>query len=132
MLERATPFPAILAAGCEAPCRAACRLSEVPGGQAVDIPAIERAAMRHGVARTGKGLLKFKKKKTAAVFGAEPVSYTHLPMLSMGLKSPIREDMPAATTTAPVSMPRAPLSSGRLCDRPLMLCIITHKKRLVN
>ena len=34
MLERATPFPAILAAGCEAPCRAACRLSEVPGGQA--------------------------------------------------------------------------------------------------
>ena len=71
MLERATPFPAILAAGCEAPCRAACRLSEVPGGQAVDIPAIERAAMRRGAARTGKGLLKFKKKKTAAVFGAE-------------------------------------------------------------
>ncbi|MFR5888641.1 MAG: hypothetical protein ACLUFK_09020, partial [Oscillospiraceae bacterium] len=71
MLERATPFPAILAAGCEAPCRAACRLSEVPGGQAVDIPAIERAAMRHGAAKTGKGLLKFKKKKTAAVFGAE-------------------------------------------------------------
>ena len=36
-----------------------------------DIPAIERAAMRCGAARTGKGLLKFKKKKTAAVFGAE-------------------------------------------------------------
>ena len=71
MLERATPFPGILAAGCEAPCKAACRLSEVPGAQAVDIPAIERAAMRHGAARTGKGLLKFKKKKTAAVFGAE-------------------------------------------------------------
>lgn len=71
MLERAAPFPGILAAGCEAPCRAACRLNEVPGGQAVDIPAIERAAMRHGAARTGKGLLKLKKKKTAAVFGAE-------------------------------------------------------------
>ena len=71
MLERATPFPGILAAGCEAPCRAACRLNEVPGCEAVDIPAIERAAMRHGVARTGKGLLKFRKKKTAAVFGAE-------------------------------------------------------------
>ena len=71
MLERATPFPAILAAGCEAPCRAVCRLSEVPGGQAVDIPAIERAAMRHGAARTGKGLLNFQKKQTAAVFGAE-------------------------------------------------------------
>lgn len=71
MLERAAPFAAILAAGCEAPCRAACRLNEVPGCEAVDIPAIERAAMRHGAARTGKGLLKFKKKKTAAVFGAE-------------------------------------------------------------
>ena len=71
MLERATPFPGILAAGCEAPCRAACRLNEVPECEAVDIPAIERAAMRHGAARTGKGLLKFKKKKTAAVFGAE-------------------------------------------------------------
>lgn len=71
MLERATPFPGILAAGCEAPCKAACRLNEVPGCEAVDIPAIERAAMRHGAARTGKGLLKFKKKKTAAVFGAE-------------------------------------------------------------
>ena len=32
MLERATPFPGILAAGCEAPCRAACRLNEIPGG----------------------------------------------------------------------------------------------------
>lgn len=71
MLERATPFPGILAAGCEAPCKAACRLNEVPECEAVDIPAIERAAMRHGAARTGKGLLKFKKKKTAAVFGAE-------------------------------------------------------------
>ena len=71
MLERASPFPGILAAGCEAPCKAACRLNEVAGCEAVDIPAIERAAMRHGAARTGKGLLKFKKKKTAAVFGAE-------------------------------------------------------------
>lgn len=71
MLERATPFPGILAAGCEAPCRAVCRLNEIPGGQSVDIPAVERAAMRHGAARTGRGLLKFKKKKTSAVFGAE-------------------------------------------------------------
>ena len=38
MLERAAPFAAILAAGCEAPCRAACRLNEVPGCEAVDIP----------------------------------------------------------------------------------------------
>ncbi len=71
MLERAAPFARILAAGCEAPCMAKCRLNEVPGCEGVDIPAIERAALRHGQPRTGRGLLKFKKRKTAAVFGAE-------------------------------------------------------------
>ena len=70
MLERAAPFARILAAGCEAPCAAACRLNEA-GAEGVNIPALERAAMRHGKPRTGRGLLKFKKKKTAAVFGAE-------------------------------------------------------------
>ena len=70
MLERAVPFAQILAAGCEAPCADACRLSEC-GAESVDICALERAAMRHGQPRTGRGLLKFRKKKTAAVFGAE-------------------------------------------------------------
>lgn len=70
MLERAAPFARILAAGCEAPCASACRLNEA-GAEGVNIPALERAAMRHGRPRTGRGLLKFKKKKTAAVFGAE-------------------------------------------------------------
>ena len=70
MLERAAPFARILAAGCEAPCASACRLNEA-GAEGVNIPALERAAMRHGKPRTGRGLLKFKKKKTAAVFGAE-------------------------------------------------------------
>lgn len=70
-LERVAPFPLILAHGCEAPCADKCRLRELPGGEAVDIPALERAVMAQGAARAGRGLLKFKKKKTAAVFGAE-------------------------------------------------------------
>ncbi len=70
-LERAAPFARILAALCEAPCAAKCRLNEVPGCEGVSLPALERAAMRHGRPRTGRGLLRFKKKKTAAVFGAE-------------------------------------------------------------
>ena len=70
-LERAAPFARILAALCEAPCAAKCRLTEVPGCEGVSLPALERAAMRHGRPRTGRGLLRFKKKKTAAVFGAE-------------------------------------------------------------
>ena len=70
MLERAAPFAGILAAGCEAPCASACRLNEA-GADGLDIAALERAAMRLGQPKTGRGLLKFKKKKTAAVFGAE-------------------------------------------------------------
>ena len=70
-LERAAPFARILAALCEAPCAAKCRLNEVQGCEGVNLPALERAAMRHGRPRTGRGLLRFKKKKTAAVFGAE-------------------------------------------------------------
>ncbi len=71
MLERITPFPLILACGCEAPCASACRLGELPGGEGLDFPALERAAMRLGAPRSGRGLLKFRKKKSAAVFGAE-------------------------------------------------------------
>ena len=68
MLERITVFPEILACGCEAPCGKACRLSEI--GESIDFPAVERAVMRLGAKRSGQGLLKFKKKKTAAVFGS--------------------------------------------------------------
>ena len=70
MLERAAPLARILAAGCEAPCSAHCRLNEA-GAEGVNIAALERAAMRFGQPKTGRGLLKFKKRKTAAVFGAE-------------------------------------------------------------
>lgn len=71
MLERITPFPLILASGCPAPCAAKCRLGELEGGEGLDLPALERAALRLGSPRTGRGLLRFKKKKTAAVIGAE-------------------------------------------------------------
>ena len=67
IVERAAPFPLILAYGCESPCAGACRLNE--RGDGIDIAALERAAMAHGEAKKGRGLLKFKKKKTVAVFG---------------------------------------------------------------
>ena len=47
--------------GCPAPCEAACRLGEI--GESLSIRAIERSALRRGAARTGRGMLKFKKKK---------------------------------------------------------------------
>lgn len=69
LVERVAPFPLILACGCEAPCESACRMNEK--GDGVGIGALERAAVRLGAAKAGRGLLKFKKKKTAAVFGAD-------------------------------------------------------------
>ncbi len=70
-LERVAPFPLILAHGCSGPCMAKCRLGELPGGQGADIPALERAAMAQGRASAGRLTVKFKKKKTAAIFGAD-------------------------------------------------------------
>ncbi len=68
LYERITPLPHILAAGCEGPCRSACKLGEA--GDAVDIPALERSAVQYGEQPKGRGLLRMKKKKTAAVFGS--------------------------------------------------------------
>lgn len=67
MLERIAPFPYILASGCHSPCVSKCRLSEVSEG--ISIGALERYVMANAPAPAGKGLLKFKKKKKAAVFG---------------------------------------------------------------
>lgn len=74
MLEHVTPFPRLLAYGCEAPCEAVCRMNEV--GEGINIPALERAALNYGSPKKGKGLLKFKKKQTAGVFGADLFSLT--------------------------------------------------------
>lgn len=69
MLEHITPFPLILAYGCDAPCEEACRMKEV--GEGINISALERAAMKFGSPKAGKGMLKFKKKQKAVVFGAD-------------------------------------------------------------
>ncbi|MGI6193054.1 MAG: pyridine nucleotide-disulfide oxidoreductase/dicluster-binding protein [Christensenellales bacterium] len=68
-LERIAPFPFILSRGCEAPCEGACRLAEL--GEGVHIGALERACMTLGAAKSGRGMLKIKKKKTVAIFGAD-------------------------------------------------------------
>jgi hypothetical protein len=65
--EKITPFPHILASGCEAPCMEKCRLLDV--GESVNIPALERASAAFGERAADKSFMQFKKKKTAAVFG---------------------------------------------------------------
>ena len=68
LLEFISPFPEILAWGCDAPCRKVCRRSEIE--ESVNIPAIERAIMQHSAVPKAKGLLKLRKKQRIAVFGS--------------------------------------------------------------
>ena len=68
LLEFISPFPEILAWGCDAPCRKVCRRSEIE--ESVNIPAVERAIMQHSVVPKAKGLLKLRKKQRLAVFGS--------------------------------------------------------------
>ena len=74
MLHRITPFPLILANGCSHPCAEACRLSET--GDGINISALERAVCKYTPLEKKRGLLRFKKKKTAAVFGASLFTLT--------------------------------------------------------
>lgn len=66
--EKVTPFTRLLSAGCEAPCESKCRLSSL--GDGIEIREIERAVARFGEKAAAKGLLRFKKKKTVALFGS--------------------------------------------------------------
>lgn len=68
LYEKVTPLVHLLSSGCEAPCQSKCPLKDA--GDGVAIRALEAAAAAHGTRRKGRGLLMFKKKKTAAVFGA--------------------------------------------------------------
>lgn len=68
LYEKITPFPHILSAGCEAPCKEKCKLCQL--GEGIEIKEIERAAVKFGEKPKGRGLLRFKKKKTAAIFGS--------------------------------------------------------------
>ena len=67
LYEKITPFPALLSAGCEAPCEGKCKLCQV--GEGIAIRALEAAAVTFGAPPKARGLLR-KKTKTAAIFGS--------------------------------------------------------------
>lgn len=62
-----TPLPHILSQGCEAPCQKYCKLYDI--GEGIRITALERTATQMGEINKGSGMLRMKKKKTAAIFG---------------------------------------------------------------
>ncbi|MEE1037255.1 MAG: 4Fe-4S dicluster domain-containing protein [Oscillospiraceae bacterium] len=68
LYEKITPFPHILAAGCEAPCEGKCKLRSL--GEGISIRELEAAALRYGDRSKKRGLLR-KKTKKAVVFGAD-------------------------------------------------------------
>ena len=68
LYEKTTPFPHILALGCEAPCENSCKLREL--GEGIAIRELERAALAYGSKPRGASLLR-KKQQSAAIFGAD-------------------------------------------------------------
>ena len=68
LYEKITPFPHILASGCEAPCEGKCKLCSL--GDGISIRQLEEAAVLYGEKNKAKGLMRFKKKKTTALFGS--------------------------------------------------------------
>lgn len=68
LYEKIAPFPHLLSAGCDAPCTAKCKLSEL--GDGVEIRALEQAAMLYGQRGRARGVLRMKKRKTVAIFGS--------------------------------------------------------------
>ncbi|WMJ84009.1 pyridine nucleotide-disulfide oxidoreductase/dicluster-binding protein [Oscillospiraceae bacterium LTW-04] len=68
LYEKITPFVHILSAGCEAPCEQKCKLCEA--GEGIAIHELERAVARFGKSPKNKGLLRFKKRKSVAIFGS--------------------------------------------------------------
>ncbi len=68
LYDKITPFPALLSAGCEAPCEGKCKLCSV--GEGISIRELERSAVLFGEPPRKRGLLR-KKTRKAAVFGAD-------------------------------------------------------------
>ena len=68
LYEKATPFPLIVSAGCEAPCEKKCRLSE--RGDGIAVREIEAAVSRCGKQSRLGSIFRTKKKKTAAILGS--------------------------------------------------------------
>ena len=68
LYEKITPFPHILAAGCEAPCEGKCKLCSL--GEGIAIRELEAAAVRYGEPSKKRGLLR-KKTKKAVIYGMD-------------------------------------------------------------
>ena len=68
LYEKATPFPLIVSAGCEAPCEKKCHLSE--RGDGIAVREIEAAVSRCGKQSRLGSIFRTKKKKTAAILGS--------------------------------------------------------------
>ena len=68
LYEKNTPFPHLLAEGCEAPCEKACKLCEV--GEGIAVGRLERALTAYGTPAKARGGLRMKKKKNVAIVGS--------------------------------------------------------------
>lgn len=68
LYEKNTPFPHLLAEGCEAPCEKACKLNEV--GDGIAIKKLEQAIVSYGNATKSRGGLRMKKKITVGIVGS--------------------------------------------------------------
>ena len=68
LYEKITPFPHLLAEGCEAPCEGKCKLREL--GDGIALRELERAAVAWGEPPRKRGLLRPKAKR-AAIYGGD-------------------------------------------------------------
>ena len=68
LYEKATPFPLVLSAGCDAHCEEKCRLCEC--GDGLSVRRVEEAVSRFGEQSRLGGVFRTKKKKTVAVLGS--------------------------------------------------------------
>lgn len=68
--EKITPFPALLAAGCEAPCEKNCKLCSLEHGEGISVSRLEQALVAFTEKSTRRRLPRMKKKQTVAVFGS--------------------------------------------------------------
>ena len=100
LYEKITPFPHILAAGCEAPCEGKCKLREV--GEGIGIRELESAAVQYGERAKKRGLLR-KKTKKCAVYGVD--------LFSLFLAGELAKKMYPVTVYAPYPDREALLSA---------------------
>lgn len=68
LYEKNSPFPHLLAEGCEAPCEKVCKLNEL--GEGIAIKRLEQAITAYGGSVKTRSGLRMKKKKNVAVVGS--------------------------------------------------------------